>query len=171
MTDRVLAAGAILREARPDDVPGMFARIVDLAVYELEPDAVVGTEEMLREALFGADPSVFAHVIERDGEILGIAIWFLNYSTWTGRLGIYLEDLFVLESERGNGYGQALLRELAAVCIERGYSRLQWSVLDWNEPSIAFYRALGAEALDEWTTFRVSGDALAELARRESPRS
>ncbi len=169
MTGLALAAGAVLREARPEDVPGIFARVVDLAVYEREPDAVVGTEAMLRGTLFCPDPSAFAHVVELDGEILGIAIWFRNYSSWTGRTGIHLEDLFVLESERGNGYGRALLGALAAVCVERGYGRLEWSVLDWNEPSIAFYRSLGAESLDEWTTFRASGEALAALAQRDAP--
>ncbi len=166
MTPRELPAGAVLRVAVPEDLPGIYARIVDLAVYEREPDAVTGTEAMLGETLFGADPRVFCHVVARGDEILGIAIWFLSYSTWIGTLGIYLEDLFVLESERGHGYGRAFLTELAAICIERGYTRFQWSVLDWNEPSIAFYRSLGAEPLEDWTTYRVSGDALRALALR-----
>jgi len=163
---RALDGGATLREARPEDVPGVFARIVDLAVYEREPDAVTGTEPMLREALFGPEPRVHCHVVERGGEILGIAIWFLSYSTWTGTHGIHLEDLFVAPAERRHGYGRALLRELAAICVDRGYARLEWAVLDWNEPSIAFYRSLGAEPLDEWTTYRLTGGALEALGRR-----
>nr|WP_274638516.1 GNAT family N-acetyltransferase [Microbacterium bovistercoris] len=160
--------GAVLRPARPGDEPGILAGIQALAVYEREPDAVQNTAGMLAETLFGADPHAYAHVVERDGEIIGIALWFLTYSTWTGRHGIWLEDLFVHESERGRGYGTALIAALADLCVRRGYSRLEWTVLDWNEPSIAFYRALGAEPMDEWTTQRLSGaglDAAAALAR------
>src|SRR5690606_23205709 len=109
----------------------------------------------IRTRLFGERPQVFAHVVERDGVIVGIAIWFLTYSTWTGRHGIWLEDLFVDDAQRGRGYGKALIASLAAVAVERGYSRLEWTVLDWNAPSIAFYRALGAEPMDEWTTQRM----------------
>lgn len=162
---RVLADGAVLRVARPSDVPGILSAIHALAVYEREPDAVENTPEMLDETLFGAEPRAFCHVVEREGEIVGIALWFLTYSTWTGRHGIWLEDLFVDEAERGHGYGAALLSALAAVCVQRGYSRLEWTVLDWNEPSIAFYRAKGAVPMDEWTTHRVTGDALEQLAR------
>ncbi|HWL02425.1 MAG TPA: GNAT family N-acetyltransferase [Microbacteriaceae bacterium] len=164
MRGRTLDDGAVLRAAKPRDVPAIHARIVDLAVYEREPDAVTGTPEMLRDVLFGPDARVHCHVIERDDEILGIALWFLNYSTWTGTHGIHLEDLFVLESERGRGYGKAFLAELARICVARGYARFEWSVLDWNEPSIAFYRSLGAEALDDWTGYRLTGRALAALA-------
>ena len=163
MTFRTFDDGAVLRAARPGDEPGILARIVDLAVYEREPDAVANTVPALTESLFGAEPRVYAHVVERDGEILGIAIWFLTYSTWTGRHGIWLEDLYVHEEHRGSGYGKALIASLAQVCIERDYSRLEWTVLDWNAPSIAFYRALGAEPLDEWTTQRLTGDALVRL--------
>jgi len=166
MPEIPLAADAVLRPARPEDVPGILARIRDLAVYECEPDIVENTEEALAAALFGAAPSVFAHVVERAGEVLGIAVWFLSYSTWTGRTGIHLEDLFVAESERGKGYGLALIRELAAICVERGYTRLEWSVLDWNAPSIAFYRRLGAVGMDEWTVQRVTGAALRVLGER-----
>jgi len=166
MAERALPGDAVLRLAKPRDVPGIHARIVDLAVYEREPDAVTGTPEMLRDVLFGPDARVHCHVVARGDEILGIALWFLNYSTWTGTHGIHLEDLYVLESERGHGYGTAFLAELASICVERGYARFEWSVLDWNEPSIAFYRSLGAEALDEWTGYRLTGDALAALARR-----
>lgn len=164
MTARQLAGGAVLREARPGDEDGILALIHALAVYEREPDAVANTSEMLAATLFGAEPRAFAHVVEREGRIVGIAIWFLTYSTWTGRHGIWLEDLYVDEAERGAGHGTALMRALAAVCVERGYARFEWTVLDWNAPSIAFYRSLGAEPVDEWTTQRLSGDALAALA-------
>ena len=125
-------------------------------MYEREPDAVENTVEALTETLFGEDPRAFTHVVERDGEIVGIAIWFLTYSTWTGKHGIWLEDLIVDEAQRGRGYGKALIASLAAVCVERGYSRLEWTVLDWNAPSIAFYRSIGAAPMDEWTTQRLT---------------
>lgn len=162
---RTLPDGATLREARPGDEAGILACIRALAEYEREPEAVQNTVAMLHETLFGADPHAFAHVVERDGRIVGIALWFLTYSTWTGRHGIWLEDLFVFDSERGRGYGTALIATLAAVCVQRGYSRLEWTVLDWNAPSIAFYRGLGAEPMDEWTTQRLSGRALEKAAQ------
>ena len=165
---RPLSDGASLRAAQPGDEPGILACIHALAEYEREPDAVANTTAMLSETLFGADPHAFAHVVEREGRIVGIALWFLTYSTWTGRHGIWLEDLFVDESERGRGYGTALIATLAAVCVERGYSRLEWTVLDWNAPSIAFYRSLGAAPMDEWTTQRLSGDGLEAVAARAS---
>ncbi|MER7798220.1 GNAT family N-acetyltransferase [Microbacterium sp. NPDC096154] len=161
---QTLPDGAVLRRATPTDVPGIFALIRELAVYEREPDAVTGTPEMLSAVLFGDRPTVFAHVVESDGEVVGIAIWFLNYSTWTGLNGIYLEDLIVRESHRGRGYGLALMRALARECIEQGYGRFEWTVLDWNEPSIRFYRQLGAVGMDEWTVQRLDGPALAALA-------
>jgi GNAT superfamily N-acetyltransferase len=161
---RPLGRGAVLRRARRGDEDGILDCIRRLAEYEREPDAVETTADDLGRALFGASPSVFAHVVERAGEIVAIAVWFLNYSTWTGRHGVYLEDLFVRESERRHGYGRALLKTLAEVCAERGYTRLEWSVLDWNEPAIRFYRAIGAVGQDEWTVQRLSGDALARLA-------
>ncbi|WP_374313718.1 N-acetyltransferase family protein [Microbacterium sp.] len=164
MDPTTLTDGAVLRAARPGDEPGILACIHGLALYEREPDAVENTVEALAENLFGEDPRVFTHVVERDGEIVGIAMWFLTYSTWTGRHGIWLEDLFVDDAQRGRGYGKALIASLAAVCVERGYSRLEWTVLDWNAPSIAFYRAIGAVPMDEWTTQRLTGDALAALA-------
>jgi GNAT superfamily N-acetyltransferase len=156
--------GAVLRRARPGDEAGILACIRALAEYEKEPDAVQTTEQDLRQVLFTSSPSVFAHVIEKDQRIVAIAVWFLNYSTWTGRNGVYLEDLFVQEDERRHGYGRALLAALARVCAERGYSRLEWSVLDWNEPSIRFYRSIGAVGMDEWTVQRLTGDALTQLA-------
>jgi GNAT superfamily N-acetyltransferase len=155
---------AVLRAARPGDEPGILACITALAVYEREPDAVENTIEALTDALFGAQPRVFAHVVERGGGIVGIAVWFLTYSTWTGRHGVWLEDLYVDEAQRGRGYGKALIASLAAVCLEREYSRLEWTVLDWNAPSIAFYRSLGAQPMSEWTTQRMAGDQLASLA-------
>ncbi|MEH3090192.1 MAG: GNAT family N-acetyltransferase [Microbacterium arborescens] len=164
MTPRELSDGAVLRAARPGDEPGILAAIVALAVYEREPGAVENTVEALSETFFGAEPRAFCHVVEREGEIVGIAIWFLTYSTWTGRHGIWLEDLYVDDAQRGRGYGKALISSLAAVCVERGYSRLEWTVLDWNAPSIAFYRSIGAAPMDEWTTQRLSGDPLRALA-------
>lgn len=154
----------MLRRARPGDEDGILDCIRALAVYEREPDAVENTAADLRETLFGDAPSVFAHVVEKDARIVGIAVWFLNYSTWTGRHGIYLEDLFVEEAERKNGYGKALLVELARLCAQRGYRRFEWSVLDWNEPSIAFYRSIGAVGMDGWTVQRLDGAALERLA-------
>ncbi|WP_144781912.1 GNAT family N-acetyltransferase [Microbacterium sp. BH-3-3-3] len=165
MTD--LRDGAVLRPARPGDEEGILACIQALADYEREPDAVDNTAAMLTDTLFGDDPRAFAFVVEGpDGGIRAIAIWFLTYSTWTGRHGIWLEDLYVHEPYRANGYGVALLAALAAECVEKGYSRLEWTVLDWNEPAIGFYRALGAEAMEEWTTRRVTGEALTALAAR-----
>jgi GNAT superfamily N-acetyltransferase len=154
----------VIRAAQPEDVPAIYGLIRALAEYERSLPSVTGTEDDLRQALFGARPAVFAHVADHEGRVVGFALWFLNYSTWTGQHGIYLEDLFVDESMRGSGYGKALLAELARVCVERGYQRLEWVVLDWNAPSIAFYRALGAQPMDEWDIYRLSGPALQALA-------
>jgi GNAT superfamily N-acetyltransferase len=162
--DWALSRGAVLRRARRGDEDGILDCIRGLAEYEKEPNAVRATADDLRQALFGPSSSVFAHVVEKDGQIVAIAVWFLNYSTWTGRNGVYLEDLFVRESERGCGHGRALLKALAQICVERGYSRFEWSVLDWNEPSIGFYRSIGAIGMDEWTVQRLSGDALTRFA-------
>lgn len=162
--DQQLPGGAVLRRARPGDEAGILRCIRALAEYEKEPDAVQTTVGDLRHALFGPDRSVFAHVIEKEQRIVAIAVWFLNYSTWTGRNGLYLEDLFVQETERRHGYGRALMVALARVCADRGYRRLEWSVLDWNTPSIRFYRSIGAVGMQEWTVQRLSGDALARLA-------
>lgn len=165
MDSQTLRDGAVLRAARPGDEPGILACIQGLAEYEREPDAVENTVEMLTSSLFGPSPQVFTHVVEREGEIVAIAMWFVTYSTWTGRHGIWLEDLFVDDAQRGRGYGTALISALAAVCVEREYTRLEWTVLDWNAPAIAVYRSLGAEPMDEWTTQRLAGDALAAVAR------
>ena len=154
-----------IRTAEPADVPVILELVRELAVYEREPDAVEATEEMLRDALFGDRPSASCHVAELDGEVVGFALWYVTFSTWKGRPGLWLEDLFVRPAARGHGFGKALLQELAAVCVERGYPRFEWWVLDWNEPSIGFYRSLGAVPQDEWTVFRVDGDALTALAR------
>jgi len=161
---RILPDGAELRAARPGDEAGILRCIHALAAYEREPDAVENTAAALTATLFGADPRAFAHVVERNGGIVGIAVWFLTYSTWTGRHGIWLEDLFVDEAQQGRGYGKALIASLAEVCVERGYPRLEWTVLDWNAPSIAFYRSIGAEPMSEWTTQRMTGEALRGLA-------
>jgi GNAT superfamily N-acetyltransferase len=154
-----------IRAATPDDVPAILGLVRELATYEREPDAVEATEGHVRQALFpeGGPPTTFAHVAEVDGEVVGMAVWYLTYSTWTGVNGIWLEDLFVQPAHRGSGLGRELLATLARTCVDRGYRRLEWSVLDWNEPSLAFYRRLGAVALDEWTTHRLSGEALAAL--------
>ena len=165
MIPTALSDGAVLRPARTGDEPGILSLIRALALYEREPDAVENSEELLTTTLFGTAPRVFAHVVEREGTIVGIAIWFVTYSTWTGTHGIWLEDLVVDEAERGRGYGRALMSSLAAVCVERGYRRFEWTVLDWNEPSIGFYRAIGAEPLAEWTTQRLTGRRLEELAQ------
>ena len=164
MSERDLPGGAVLRAAVPADAPGILALIHALAEYEREPDAVENTVEMLTETLFGDEPRAFAHVVVKGERVVGIALWFLTYSTWTGRHGIWLEDLYVDEAERGAGYGKALMRALAQVCVARGYSRFEWTVLDWNAPSIAFYRSLGAAPMDEWTTQRLTGAALVALA-------
>jgi GNAT superfamily N-acetyltransferase len=152
-----------IREAQQGDVADILRLIKDLAIYEKEPDEVVATEEQLRAALFNPQPHVFAHVIEVDKRIVGMAVWFLNYSTWQGTHGIYLEDLYVEPEYRGRGYGLAMLKHLAKICVERGYGRFQWWVLDWNTPSIEFYKSQGAIAMDEWTVFRVSDEALTRL--------
>ncbi|WP_426303353.1 GNAT family N-acetyltransferase [Arthrobacter sp. R-11] len=155
---------SVIRSATPADVPAILQMIHELAVYEKEPDAVKNTPEMLHGVLFGDNPRVYANIAENDaGEVRGFALWFLNYSTWEGVHGIYLEDLYVTPEARGEGHGKALLQHLAATAVENGYARVEWSVLDWNEPSIAFYESLGAVPMDEWTTFRLTGNALASF--------
>ena len=154
----------MIRFARKEDSPRIHALIKDLAEYEKAPLEAKATLEQINESLFSEDPHAYCHVVEVDGTVVGISIWFLNYSTWLGKPGIYLEDLYIDPAHRGKGFGLALLKELAMICVERDYERLQWWVLDWNEPSIEFYKSLGAEAMDEWTVYRVSGDALKKLA-------
>jgi GNAT superfamily N-acetyltransferase len=155
-----------IRPAQRKDVSEIIQLIKDLAEYEKAPDQVEASEREILETIFATDPKVFCELVEVDGEIAGMAIWFLNYSTWQGKHGIYLEDLYIRPEYRGRGFGKALLQHLAAICIERGYGRFQWWVLDWNSPAIEFYRAIGAEAMSEWTVYRVSGSAIAELARK-----
>ncbi len=155
-----------VRPATPADVPVMVRLIRELAEYEKALSEVQADAGSLGSALFpeGDVPAVFAHVAEVDGEVVGCAIWFLSFSTWTGTHGIWLEDLYVTPEQRGSGLGQELLRTLAALCTERGYHRLEWWVLDWNTPSIGFYESIGAVAQDEWTRFRLDGAALSALS-------
>lgn len=155
-----------IRPAVRGDVPVILELVHALADYEREPDAVEATPDDLARALFPESGAAHTscHVAEVDGEVVGMAVWFLTFSTWTGRNGIWLEDLFVLPEHRGTGLGKALLAALAQVCVERGLPRLEWTVLDWNTPSVEFYRSLGASALAEWTTQRLVGDDLARLA-------
>jgi GNAT superfamily N-acetyltransferase len=152
---------SVIRPATANDVPAILQMIHDLAIYEKEPDAVRNTPERLEAALFGENPRIFATMAENEaGDVQGFALWFLNYSTWEGVHGIYLEDLYVKPEARGAGHGKALLRHLAATAVARGYARVEWSVLDWNEPSINFYKNLGAAPMEEWSTFRLTGAAL-----------
>lgn len=155
----------MVRTAAPDDVPTILRLVRELAEYERALHEVRATEEDLHATLFGPEPKAFAHVAEHEGEVVGFALWFLNYSTWLGRHGIYLEDLYVSPDARGHGYGKALLTELTRIADERGYGRVEWSVLDWNSPAIGFYKALGALPQDEWTVYRLTGEALARVAK------
>jgi GNAT superfamily N-acetyltransferase len=161
--------GTTIRRATAEDIPQILDFIRALAAYEREPDAVTATEEGLLRDGFGASPFYFCHMAEHDGKPAGFALYFFNYSTWKGCPGVYLEDLFVQPEFRGLGVGKALLREVAAFAVEKGCSRLQWEVLDWNTPAIDFYKAMGADFLDEWRNVRVSGEALSRLAGIEEP--
>jgi len=156
----------VLRFATPEDVPTILRFIRELAEFEREADKVVATEALLHEAMFGERPVAEAVMAERDGEPLGMALFFHNFSTWTGWRGLYLEDLYVTPAARGSGVGKALLSHLAAIAVDRGCSRFEWAVLNWNQKAIDFYKAMGAEPMDEWTVNRVSGDALTKLAGR-----
>ncbi|MFZ5731628.1 MAG: GNAT family N-acetyltransferase [Pseudomonadota bacterium] len=160
------AAPLNIRRARSDEAGLVLSFIRELAEYEKLLDEVEADEAAIARALFVENPRVFCDIAEWNGEAVGFAVWFVNFSTFTGRSGIYLEDLFVRPAYRGKGIGVALLARLARECVANGWSRLQWSVLDWNTPSIAFYKSLGATLMDEWTVCRVNGDALAALARR-----
>ncbi|MFE2967603.1 GNAT family N-acetyltransferase [Streptomyces sp. NPDC059340] len=153
----------MIRTATPDDIPVIHAMVRELAEYEKAPDEAKASRRQLHEALFGERPAAFAHIAEAAGEPVGFALWFLNFSTWRGVHGIYLEDLYVRPVARGGGHGKALLTELARICVERGYERLEWSVLNWNRPSIEFYEALGARPQDEWTVYRLTDGALRRL--------
>ena len=156
-----------LREATESDVPLILRFIRDLAEYERLLDACVATEESVRETLFGARRYAEVIIAEWDGEPAGFALFFHNYSTFLARPGIYLEDLFVRPELRGHGIGKALLGRLAALAVERNCGRLEWAVLNWNEPAIGFYKSLGAVPQDEWTVYRVTGEALAHLSRAD----
>jgi len=156
----------MIRPALPADVPTILRFVRELAAFEREPDAVLATEPMLAEALFGANPAAQAVLAELDGAPVGFALFFHNFSTWTGKRGLYLEDLYVTPEARGRGAGAALLRHLAGIAVDRGCARFEWSVLDWNADAIAFYRAMGAVGQEDWTVQRVSGDALTRLAGR-----
>jgi GNAT superfamily N-acetyltransferase len=147
-----------------------MALVHELADYEHAAAHVRAVPADLERALFGNDPRAFAHVAECGGQVVAMAVWFLTFSTWTGRHGIWVEDLVVRRDRRGRGYGRALLAELARIARASGYTRLEWAVLDWNHPAIGFYRHLGSESLDGWTVHRVSGAALAELAGPEGGR-
>ena len=155
-----------IRDATPDDVATILRFIRELAKFEREADKVVATEALLHEAMFGERPVAETVIAERDGVPLGMALFFHNFSTWTGWKGLYLEDLYVTPEARGSGVGGALLKHLAGIALDRGCTRFEWSVLDWNERAIEFYRSVGAVAMDEWTVNRVSGDALTKLAGR-----
>ena len=154
-----------IRPATIADTEEILAMIYELALYEKAPDEAKATREQIIDTFFCKDPKVFCEIVEVDGAVAGLAIWFLNYSTWQGKHGIYLEDLFIRPEFRGAGYGKALLKHLASICDDRGYGRFQWWVLDWNEPAIEFYKSLGAVAMDEWTVYRVSEEALTNLAQ------
>jgi GNAT superfamily N-acetyltransferase len=154
-----------IRRALSGEAGLVLSLVRELADYEKLLHEVEATEAMIDAALFGDDPRLFCEIAEWRGEPAGFAVWFRNFSTFSGRSGIYLEDLFVRPAQRGNGIGKALLVHLAQQCVANGWSRLQWAVLDWNTPSIEFYKSLGAELMDAWTVCRVNGEALARLAK------
>jgi GNAT superfamily N-acetyltransferase len=152
-----------IRPAKREEVGEVLQLIQDLATYEKAPDQVEASRDDLLNTIFAKEPRVFCDLVEVDGQIAGMAIWFLNYSTWQAKHGIYLEDLYIKPEFRAKGYGKALLKHLAQICDKEGYGRLQWWVLDWNSPAIEFYKSFGAEAMDEWTVYRTSGLALKNL--------
>jgi len=156
----------MIRAATPADVATILRFVRELATFEREPDAVVATEAMLATALFGPAPAAEAVIAEADGAAIGFALFFHNFSTWTGRRGLYLEDLYVTPDARGQRVGKALLRHLAGIAVARDCARFEWSVLDWNAPAIAFYRSVGAVGMADWTVQRMEGAALRTLAGR-----
>src|SRR5438105_13394098 len=153
-----------IRPACLEDVPVILQLIHDLATYERAPDEVSATEQQLVDVLFGEKPAAEVLLAFEEKSPVGFAVYFFNFSTWLGRAGLYLEDLFIKPEKRGKGYGRALLVELAKIARDRGCGRMEWAVLDWNEPAIKFYRALGAKPMDEWTVFRLTRDEIAKLA-------
>ncbi|HZS17557.1 MAG TPA: GNAT family N-acetyltransferase [Candidatus Udaeobacter sp.] len=153
-----------IRPARVGDVPVILQLIRDLATYERAPDEVTATEEQLRQVLFGERPAAEVLLAFEGETAVGFAVYFYNFSTWLGRAGLYLEDLFVNPDKRGKGYGRALLIQLAKMARQRGCGRMEWAVLNWNEPAIKFYRTLGARPMNEWTVFRLTRDEIARLA-------
>lgn len=156
--------GLVLRPATAADAGLILRFIIELAVYEKEPDAVVTDQDGIAASLFGQGAPARALIAELDGEPVGYAVWFASYSTWLGRNGLYLEDLYVTPEMRGRGVGKAILRQLAALAVAQGCGRMEWSVLDWNAPAIAFYESVGARPQSEWTVFRLTGDALSTFA-------
>ncbi|MCA0154749.1 GNAT family N-acetyltransferase [Tsukamurella sp. M9C] len=159
----------MIRPATPADVPEILAMIAELAAYEKEPESAVATAEQLHTALFGPAPAVFALIASEPGSdgaenVVGMAVYFRTFSTWTGTHGIWLEDLYVRPGVRGGGHGKKLLAALAQECRDNGYARLEWTVLDWNAPAIGFYRSIGAVPMEEWTTQRLTGESLGALA-------
>src|SRR6266849_9543290 len=158
-----------IRRARVEDVSIILELIRDLATYERAPEEVTATEEQLVDVLFGERPAAEVLLVFEGESPVGFALFFHNFSTWLGRPGLYLEDLFVKPEKRGKGYGRALLVELAKIARDRGCGRMEWAVLDWNEPAIKFYRSLGAKPMHEWTVFRLTRDGIARLAQSESP--
>ncbi len=157
-----------IRPARVEDVPVILGLIRELATYERAPDEVTATEEQLVDVLFGEKPVPEVLLAFEGRSPVGFAVFFHNFSTWLGRPGLYLEDLFVKPDKRGKGYGRALLVDLAKVARDRGCGRMEWAVLDWNEAAIKFYRSLGAKPMEEWTVFRLTRDGIAKLAQSES---
>jgi GNAT superfamily N-acetyltransferase len=168
LTSSRIPSTLLVREATPDDTALVLRFIRELAIYEKLEHAAVATEEQLRNALFGARRFAEVLIAEADGSPVGFALFFHTFSTFLGQPGLYLEDLYVRPESRGNGYGAALLRRLAAIAVVRGCGRLEWSVLDWNEPASGFYRKLGAVPMDEWTVFRLEGEALRRNAEAGS---
>lgn len=155
-----------IRDAEPGDIPTIMHFVRELAAYERASDKVVATEALLTDALFGDQPAAYAVIADVDGAPAGMALYFFNFSTWTGWRGLYLEDLYVTPEARGRGVGGALLQHLAGIAVDRGCTRFEWAVLDWNENAIRFYLSKGARPMSEWRTYRVSGDALPRLAGR-----
>ena len=163
----------MIRRVTPADVSAIVELIYGLAEYEKLRHECTVTAEQVHSALFCEHPAVFGHVVTEDGatadsapRVVGMALWFLTFSTWDGVHGIHLEDLYVLPERRGHGHGAALLSALAQVCVERGYTRLEWEVLDWNAPAIGFYESIGASGRPDWTNYRLTGGPLARLAGR-----